>query len=338
MHNYPKFSSQDYVLPNQADWQGRTDTGETAARFFQIVQCESLESFKKSKPSTHKPVVTLLGFACDEGVRRNQGRVGAAMAPHMLRQALANFPLHDKALSLDLIDLGDITCPNGHLEQSQHYLSESVKSILARKAFPIILGGGHETAWGHYCGFKEKVLSKNIAIINFDAHFDMRPTLPGDLGSSGTSFLQIANDLKASQSAFNYFCIGIKQSSNTQALFNAAKKWNVKYLTCDEIYAAPATANQFIDNIIASHDVLYVSVCLDVFSSAYAPGVSAASPYGLAPWQVLPLLRRLGSSKKVIALDIVELAPPFDHNNLTAKLGAQCIAEFLYFYESFNLA
>lgn len=338
MHNYPKFSSQEYVLPNQADWQGRTDASEIAARFFQIVQCKSIESFITSKPSTNNPLVTLLGFACDEGVRRNQGRIGAAMAPQMLRQALANFPLHDKALALDLIDLGNITCTDGHLEQAQHHLSEAVKAILAKKAFPVILGGGHETAWGHYGGFKDKVVSKNVAIINFDAHFDMRPMLPSDLGSSGTSFLQIANDLKANQTAFNYYCFGIKKSSNTEALFNVANQWNVKYLTCDEMYATPTAADQFIDNIIASHDVLYVSVCLDVFASAYAPGVSATSPYGLAPWQVLPLLRRLGSSKKVIALDIVELAPPFDHNTLTAKLGAQCIAEFLYSYESLDLA
>lgn len=338
MHNYLKFSNVDYILPNRGDWQGRADNSDTLDRFYQIVQCQSVETFLSQTPSISKPLVTLLGFACDEGVRRNQGRVGAKAGPQSLRQALANFPLHDKAHSIQLLDLGDITCPSGNLEQSQYYLSETIKFLLTKNAFPIILGGGHETAWGTYCGLKESVLGKNFAIINFDAHFDMRPKLPGDQGSSGTSFLQMANECKARQADFNYYCLGIKKSSNTQALFNTAKEWNVKYLSCEEMYGSSSRALQFIDNIIASHDVLYVSVCLDVFEGAYAPGVSAISPYGLAPWQVLPLLQQLARSKKVIALDVVELAPPYDQNNITAKLGAQCIAEFLYLYESYNLA
>ncbi len=338
MHNYPKFSKADYTLPNHTDWQGRTDNSDTADRFFQIVQCKSIETFIADSSIMQNPIVTLLGFACDEGVRRNLGRVGAKAAPQALRQALANFPLHEKALSIEILDLGDITCPSGHLEQAQYYLSETVKSLLAKRAFPIVLGGGHETAWGTYCGLKDAISGKNVAIINFDAHFDMRPKLPGDQGSSGTAFLQMAKECQARKAAFNYYCLGIKQSSNTQALFNTAKQWNVKYLSCEQMYESALKAQHFIDNIIASHDVIYVSVCLDVFSGAYAPGVSAVSPFGLAPWQVLPLLQRLACSKKVIALEVVELAPPYDQNNITAKLGAQCIAEFLYRYESFNLA
>lgn len=336
MHKYPKFSDSDYTVPNQADWQGRTDNGEKQARFFQAVQCQSLETLLTSKPLL-QPTIALLGFACDEGIRRNLGRVGASGGPKALRQALAQIPLHDHVRNCQLIDIGNIECVNGDLEAAQHHLGEAVNTVLANKVFPIILGGGHETAWGHYLGLCEHVKSKRFAIINFDAHFDMRPQ-SNHLGTSGTPFLQIAEHRQQQQLPFNYYCLGIKKSSNTQGLFEIAKHWDVKYLTCDQMYDSTEQSTQFIESIIQSHDVLYVSICLDVFASAFAPGVSASSPYGLAPWQVLPLLRQISASKKVIALDVVELSPQYDQHAMTAKLGALCIAEFLYHYEHYLMA
>ncbi|HRE30468.1 MAG TPA: formimidoylglutamase, partial [Candidatus Berkiella sp.] len=200
---------------------------------------------------------------------------------------------------------------------------------------PLILGGGHETAWGNYLGLRQSVASQNIAVINFDAHFDMRPMLENNTkGSSGTSFLQIAQDRSNNNLSFNYYCLGINKTCNTHSLFETAKKWHVQYLSCEEMVATGSKSIQFIENIIQSHDALYVSLCMDVFSAAFAPGVSAVSPTGLMPYQVMPLLQLLAASQKTILFDIVELAPTYDQQGLTAKLGAQCIAEFLYRYQS----
>ncbi|HRE30467.1 MAG TPA: hypothetical protein PLD88_00700, partial [Candidatus Berkiella sp.] len=84
MHKYPKFSKQNYSLPSQSDWEGRVDPAEPFARFYQAVKCKSLEAFFMSLLPTEQPTVVLLGFACDEGIRRNQGRIGAACAPKAL--------------------------------------------------------------------------------------------------------------------------------------------------------------------------------------------------------------------------------------------------------------
>lgn len=336
MRKYPKFSEEDYSAPNQADWQGRMDNGEKLARFYQAVQCQSIEAFLTSNPLS-KPTIAFLGFACDEGVRRNQGRVGAFSGPNSLRQALAQLPMHEEARHFQYIDVGNIQCLNGDLEIAQHHLGEAVKALMQNKAFPLVLGGGHETAWGHYLGFCEQIKSERLAIINFDAHFDMRAQ-SNNLGSSGTPFLQIAEHRQQQLLPFDYYCLGIKKSSNSQGLFETAKQWNVKYLSCDEMHDSSEHSTQFVESIIQSHDVIYVSVCLDVFAAPFAPGVSASSPYGLAPWHVLPLLRQLSASKKVIALDIVELLPQYDQHAITAKLGALCIAEFLYHYEYNHMA
>lgn len=312
--------------PDKSLWQGRADS-EAIERFYQSVTIKAYADFLNAPVSQSS--VVILGFACDEGVKRNQGRVGAKKGPNALRQALANYPLHGNAEKLEIIDIGNIVCLHEDLEASQQALAQVVAQIVAKGCFPLILGGGHETAWGHYLGLHQKYQKSNLAIVNFDAHFDMRPLVKNQ-GNSGTSFLQIAMHRQQNKLSFDYYCFGIKATSNTKSLFETAKKWNVKYISCDEMYASNDAASNAILKIIEQHETIYVTLCMDVFSSGISPGVSAASPYGLAPWQVLPLLRTLADSEKVIALDVVELAPAFDKENQTAKLGGICIAEFLY--------
>ena len=76
--------------------------------------------------------------------------------------------------------------------------------------------------------------------------------------------------------------------------------------------------------------MLYVSICMDVFNGAIAPGVSAPAPLGLMPWHILPILNQLLSSKKVVSIDIVELSPPFDRDCQTARLASSIAAEVIY--------
>jgi formiminoglutamase len=84
-------------------WQGRDDRAESpnALRLFQTITQSPTFS-----PEMYREQIALLGFACDEGVKRNQGRTGAAGAPDVLRKALANLASHDGHHRL--VDLGNI--------------------------------------------------------------------------------------------------------------------------------------------------------------------------------------------------------------------------------------
>ncbi|MBV8679284.1 MAG: arginase family protein, partial [Aquitalea sp.] len=88
------------MTPDMKIWSGRVDAGEgeLARRWHQQVA-----AFAPGLPQG----VGLVGFACDEGVRRNQGRVGAAAAPGVLRKALANLAWHQ---AQPLCDMGDVAC------------------------------------------------------------------------------------------------------------------------------------------------------------------------------------------------------------------------------------
>ncbi|MFV3094060.1 arginase family protein, partial [Pseudomonas sp. GW6] len=178
---------------SMAAWSGRTDPETDSARWHQRIRALAEDS---------QPGLALLGFACDEGVRRNHGRVGAAAAPQSVRKALANLAWHRQAPAYDA---GDVTCEDGDLEAAQARLGRNVCALLDVGHLPLVIGGGHEVAFGSWSGLAEH-LSGNpaprIGIINFDAHFDLRD--PAHVHSSGTPFAQIAEQCAARGWPFRY--------------------------------------------------------------------------------------------------------------------------------------
>ena len=80
-----------------------------------------------------------------------------------------------------------------------------------------------------------------------------------------------------------------------------------------------------IDTFLYKCNSAYVTICTDVFSSAFAPGVSATQSLGLDPEVVLPIIKHILRTRKVRGFDICEISPRFDFDNTTAKLGAVII-------------
>lgn len=309
---------QTHYQPPQADlWQGRIDA-KPNEYFYQLIQLLDLNQIHPAKSTGY----ALLGFACDEGVKRNLGRPGAKQGPEQIKKTLARFALHQ---SIHCYDAGQIVCADDNLEAAQQALGEAVSQILQLGLTPIVLGGGHETAWGHYQGLAQHKRAKNLGIVNFDAHFDLRDPLPGNLGSSGTPFRQIATERLSAGLAFDYYCLGIQPQANTESLFNTAKALNVRYIDARTFNNEPAQADELIKHIITEHDALYVSICLDAFAASLAPGVSAPQVLGVNYEPVLRCLESLIQSGKLLSLDIVELAPCYDANHQTSQLAASLI-------------
>ena len=260
-------------------WKGRIDstTDYDAFRWHQWVQ--PLDLNEATEPMDGKLGFAFIGFCSEQGVKRNKGRVGTALAPDFIRAQMSNFPC-TFSQEVKFYDAGNILCDEISMRKASVLLGLAVEKTLDLKLFPIVLGGGHETTFGHFQGhladLKKKEESLDMGIINFDAHFDLRPYDNGP--SSGSMFRQIADIYKKEGAAYHYLPLGIQEHSNTVSLFKYAKEIGADYILAKEIQNSNYSAIlEKVDTFLYECDSAYITICTDVFSSAFALASSAAT-------------------------------------------------------------
>ena len=334
-----------HTAADMSRWTGRAEPFETerACYWYQLAQPYSNQH------------IGLIGFACDQGVRRNQGRVGARAAPPLIRQAFAALPVisdlqqrFDGQLPTLLGDAGDINCHDNDdfaastLEQAQAHYADKVSHIIEQGGLPIGLGGGHAIAYGSFLGLWQTLQQTDtvndisstdtssmpsIGIINFDAHLDIRQS---DVATSGTPFRQIAEHLTEQGQPFNYCCIGVSRFSNTAALFDRAEQLGVHIISDEDCTNKKwkKIATQ-IASFIDSVDIIYLTIDMDCLPSSIVPGVSAPAAYGIELSFVERAVKLIMTSNKVKIADIAEINPTFDIDARSCKVAARLLATII---------
>ncbi|PCI34971.1 MAG: formimidoylglutamase [Flavobacteriaceae bacterium] len=317
-----------YKSAQESNWEGRASNPDMGNQYwYQEITLLDLTTLDEASLKEKEIDIALLGYVCDEGVRRNRGRIGAAQGPKALRERLAKHPVHFE--NRRIADVGDVICEEDNMEGCQDAFSSIISKLLKDKIFPIAVGGGHDMSYAHFMGIWNVVKDsdkRRVGIINFDAHFDLRPV--EGRPNSGTPFNQIITKLKKEGEHVDYFAVGIQQQSNTRELFDIAKKENVHYAInydCESARHEMDILKSRLSSFIANNDYIYITVDMDAFSSAYAPGVSAPSPLGFTPYFLFKMLDFLFESNKVISCDIAELNPSLDRDNVTATLVAKIV-------------
>jgi formiminoglutamase len=314
-----------YQPPDMSRWTGRVDFPKSieTQRWHAVMQPLDLSADVPNARSGAR-CFALLGFCGDEGVRRNLGRTGAREAPAAIRKSLCNLALHWEDVAL--FDAGNVICSGQKMEAAQAMLGGMVYQLLTAGYQPLVVGGGHEVAYGTFLGIHPFVQSNrySLGIINIDTHFDLRQYEKE--GHSGTPFLQMSEMLQKENTPFHYLVLGIEESANHAGLFRTAKELGVVWKLRDEPSAARLAA---IDDFVSRVDSIYLSLDLDVLNQAFAPGVSAPAPFGWTPAEVIEVVQRVFSSGKVVCMDIAELNPAFDVDNRTARLAAGMIYEIV---------
>lgn len=305
-------------------WQGRDDRAESpnAKRLFQTIQVQSTLSTLANVAQVQRGNIALLGFACDEGVRRNQGRPGAKSAPDAIRKALASLAAHNSAKNATTWwDVGNVVCNNNDLEAAQQQFAELVSVYQQCGATTLALGGGHETAFAHGLGIYQTHVDKTIGIINFDAHLDMRTA---SQATSGTPFLQLAQYCQTTGRDFHYLCIGASRAANTTALIDNAKQYGTQIIWDTDCFDTPSVI-QHIKTFINHVDAVYLSIDLDVLPASQMFAVSAPAALGIPLFEVMQWLNTVSDSGKLIAGDVVEYNPSLDRDQLCARVAARLI-------------
>jgi len=329
-----------YTAADMTLWTGRAEPFETArARYW----------YQLAQPYEDQNI-GLIGFACDQGVRRNQGRVGARAAPPLIRRAFATLPViaplqtrYDNQLATLLGDAGDIYCHDDDdfaahtLEQAQLKYADKVSTIVKQGGLPIGLGGGHAIAYGSFLGLWQALQQTDvtndidaltrIGIINFDAHLDIRQS---DVATSGTPFRQISEHLDAHGQPFHYCCIGVSRFSNTAALFDRAEQLGVHIISDEDCHYQPwqILADQVI-SFINQVDVVYLTIDMDCLPASVVPGVSAPAAYGIELRFVERMVKTIMATGKVKMADIAEINPTFDIDGRSCKVAARLLATII---------
>lgn len=274
------------------------------------------------------PRVALVGFPSDEGVRRNGGRPGAAAAPAAIRAALARLtpdaedPARFTVLLERTLDGGDIPVI-GDLEEDQRRLGAALAPLLAAGVVPIVLGGGHETSFGHFLGYVEA--GQRVRIANLDAHPDVRPLREGR-AHSGSPFRQALEH--PSGLCAGYTVAGLLPHSVAAAHLEWLEEHGGEWSWARDL--TPERIRGLYAGVPAEPDVpVLASFDLDAIDAAWAPGVSAPAAGGLEPGRWLRAAYAAGRSPPVASLDLVEANPALDPDGRTVRLAALTVWHFL---------
>jgi formiminoglutamase len=268
------------------------------------------------------PAVVLIGFPSDEGVRRNGGRAGAAEGPEAIRTALYRLTPDPRSGRLTELlgrtrDLGNLEV-SGEVETDQEQLGQLLTPYIEQDVFVVVLGGGHETSYGHFRGYVGA--ERAVEILNWDAHADVRELNAGK-AHSGSPFRQALED--RSGRCRRYTVVGLEPHlvsrphlEYVEQRGRAVWRQDVTDDTLPAIYGAarPSTL---------------VSFDLDAVNQSEAPGVSApnAAGFNRAVWLEAAYLA--GLSAAVTSADIVELNPRYDRDGQTARLAALTVWSLL---------
>lgn len=272
--------------------------------------------------------VCIIGFESDAGVQRNGGRVGAARAPDLIRSAFYRMT-PDPSDSGHFGDLMSRATDFGNLEANAFELSESQKelgavtgNLLKNNVIPVILGGGHETSFGHFLGYANTGMP--VSIINWDAHADVRP-LKNGLPHSGSPFFQALEH--ESGLLQQYTVAGLKRQSTAKAhldyLHQNMTQGRAKWFFKGEL------SKRVISNLYdRQKGPVMVTMDMDALSQHIAPGVSAPNPDGMPLGLWLHAAYCAGKHPKVCSFDLAEMNPRFDIDGHTARIAALTLWHF----------
>jgi len=295
--------------------------------FSQKVFRQLLPNMPEMKNSESGAGTVMMGFACDEGVRRNNGRPGAIGGP----EAFSRCWQYRQGDEMRVADGGIHAIQNQALSLFQLAFAGQVSKAINGGSRVMAIGGGHEITWAMHLGMTGADCNEKQPVIghlNFDAHFDLRPYFNGP--NSGTSFCQIADERAFSGFDFHYLCLGLDKKSTPDFLFETARRYGVQYHLNEAVQQW--TEQQWIDCIAKfaePFDRLYVTVDMDVFRADFAPGVSALAKNGLLPEALFPVFQFLSKFEKAQCFDIAELNPLYDEDDKTAKLAVKVGRELI---------
>ncbi len=305
--------------------------GDLAKR---LTSAETCESFKGALAKTSKEnAFVVIGYPDDEGIKLNGGRVGAREAPSRIRNFFyrltppAFLPTANEQVSI--FDAGDLIS-SGNLELKHEQARSIASEAHKQKARVLSFGGGHDYGFPDAAAYCESALARGERplVINFDAHLDVRPSENGF--TSGTPFFRLLEKFPA----IDFIELGLQSQCNSKA--------HVEWLVSrgglvsfeEERHARGLSLTETLLSLLGDGALTkrsaFLSIDIDGFSSAVAPGASQSWPTGFETRDFFNCFSWCLHRFDVRGVGIYEVSPPLDSDDRTSRLAALIAHRFVF--------
>jgi len=270
--------------------------------------------------------IVIIGCPQDEGVRRNNGREGAANAPAAIREQF--YKLTPFNINKPIFDIGDVRIGKT-LEETHDTHFEVVSQILRDGKRVVVLGGGNDISYPDGCAMAEVFGPEWWIGINIDAHLDVRIA---DERNSGTPYRQL---LEGGQLLPTYFYeVAFQSHFASPVYYEYIRNLGVNRISL-ELLRSRAEADVELKESIKQKFIGHSSSLntffgfdLDAVRSSDAPGTSAPSPIGLRAGEFIQLVKYAASLANTKLIEFSEVNPKYDADNRTSKLVAIAMHRF----------
>jgi agmatinase len=310
----------------------------TAYDEFDLPSYVGLPSFQKlpwvtdaAALAERRPDVAIVGAPFDDAVSH---RPGARFGPRAIRAA----SYHSGAINslqldiepyawLDVVDAGDAPVTPMDIERAHLVIERKVFDVAASGAIPIVLGGDHSITFPSATAIARTVAPRRLGIVHFDAHADAAPSTWGNLRSHGTPMRRLIES--GAVAGRNFVQVGLRGYWPGQQTLAWMREQGMRWHLMTEIEerGAEAVVGDAIAQALDGPEVIYLSVDIDVIDPGMAPGTGTPEPGGMLTRELLRAIRQVVGSVELVGMDVVEVAPPFDHAEVTATAAHRCVLE-----------
>ncbi|MFM2481610.1 agmatinase [Celerinatantimonas sp. YJH-8] len=287
-------------------------------------------TFAKSTPVTDWNAIAadfaVLGVPYDMGC---QYRSGARFGPRSIRASSTLFSFgHNGAYDYEsdtlylqkdkvkIIDIGDVDMIHTDSDRCLANTTAAVRKILNSGAIPIILGGDHAITAANVAAFSDEA---PIHVIQFDAHLDFVDERHGVRYGHGNCMRRVSEMPHVT----GITQMGIRNvSSSNQADHDDAKAAG------STIFSVRQLRRLSIDELMAQIPAgvrYYLTIDIDGFDPSIAPGTGTPSHGGFMYYEVLEIIEQLAQRGHIVGVDLCEVAPAYDANEITSILAAQLL-------------
>lgn len=266
--------------------------------------------------------ITIAGIPFDIATTN---RPGARFAPEAIRRASkmlidGDHPTLRRSVAHGLNDIGDFAIALGDVPASLALIEQQASQF----RHLVTLGGDHSVALPLLRALSKR-LGEPLGLVHFDAHVDTWPDSFGQIYGHGSCFYHAINE--GIVNPRRMIQIGIRSPVQAEVL-DWTLQQGVTIVSAQDVHERGIEAVAMQIRQVVGEQPSYLTFDIDALDPAFAPGTGTPEIGGLATWQAQALLRRL-QGVNFAGMDMVEVAPAYDHAEVTALAAATLVYEYL---------